>query len=249
MSKKLIVGNWKMNPSNPVAAKEIFSKIKKMTTRARGVDVGIAVPHPFISLFYPNRGSIALASQDAFWESAGAFTGAISPLALKNLGVKYVILGHSERRALGETNKDVARKIKAVLTERMTPIVCVGEKVRHGASYFQLVKKDLLESLEGLSAADVTKVVIAYEPLWAIGVKALREATAEEASEMARFIKKLVMEKFRVKKVRVIYGGSVDRGNAYRYLESADVDGLLPGRASLDPVAFSQIIKDASKTV
>jgi triosephosphate isomerase len=167
-----------------------------------------------------------------------------------NLGVKYVIVGHSERRSslagAGEINEIVNKKVKAAISAGLIPILCVGENVRdENHEYLNFVKKQIEECLNGVSKNLIAKVIIAYEPVWAIG-KGAFPATPEEFREMNIFIKKILSDKFGVKeasKVKIIYGGSVDDKNALDFIKDGQADGFLPGRASLDAEKFSKIIK------
>lgn len=240
MAKKLIIGNWKMNPEKGEEAIFLAKKVDKK-------DAVIAPPFVFLSAVKKKIKNAKLAAQDVFWETEGSYTGEISPLQLKNLGVKYVILGHSERRALGETNEDVRKKIGACIKYLITPIVCVGETVRdESGNYLSFVKTELEEIFSGFPKTILSKIVIAYEPIWAIGKNAEREATPVEAEEMAIFIKKVLADVFDDKAARslkIIYGGSVNPKNASTFLREKNISGLLVGRDSLDPIKFNEILK------
>ena len=176
----------------------------------------------------------------------GAFTGEVSGTMLYNFGARYVILGHSERRAQGETNVDVNQKIKSVLAAGLYPILCVGESVRdaeHG--YFNLVKDQLSECLHGLTKNWLRKLIIAYEPVWAISsTPGRRDATAEDSYEMAIFIRRVLADKWGrdAAQTRIIYGGSASDRDAEEFLSRGGVDGLLVGRASLSPEKFVKIV-------
>ena len=170
---------------------------------------------------------------------------------LYNLGVRYVILGHSERRALGETDSEINKKIKSSLAAGLVPILCVGENTRDVShSYFNLVKSQLEECLAGISKNSISKIIIAYEPVWAISsTPNRRDATPDDSREMVIFIRKILSDKFgsEVSSTRIIYGGSVSDKDAFGFLKDGGVDGLLPGRASLDAKKFIEIIKIAEK--
>ena len=165
---------------------------------------------------------------------------------LYDLRAKYVILGHSERRAMGETNLEVNKKIKGVLGCGLIPIICVGEKERdENHEYLNFVKKQVEESIAGVSKDYISKIIMAYEPVWAIGKNAIREANPEEFREMAVFIRKILSDKFGVKnieKTNIIYGGSVNPKNCFSFLEEGNTDGFLVGRDSLDAKKFGEII-------
>lgn len=249
-SNPLIVGNWKLNPSTLGQAKKLFLDIRTaLGKRKSDVDIVVAPPFPFISemeRLSPSK-RIELAAQDVFFEATGAHTGEVSMPMLKSVGVKYVIVGHSERRARGESDEEVYRDVQAVLKSNTTAIVCVGEKVRdtHG-NYFSVVEAQLRAALRDVQTAHLKKVVIAYEPIWAIGTG--MTATAEDACEMKLFIQKIISDRFdrnAVSQVRVLYGGSVKKANAAELLIGSDVDGFLIGGASLKASEFIGIVNHA----
>lgn len=227
MSRKLIVGNWKLNPMSVTEAVALASKIDVSITN----DVVICPPLPFLeSVEYPHVGS-----QDCSPYIKGAYTGEISPAQLASLGVKYCIVGHSERRTnLGESDELINAKIKALLQYKITPILCVG--------FGTTVQEDTLEVMEvvgeqlerGLEDVDPSKVVVAYEPVWAIGSK--NPATPDHAEQVALY----VTTKHGVK--RVLYGGSVNSSNAASFLVEPHIAGLLIGGASLLAEDFNKII-------
>ena len=171
---------------------------------------------------------------------------------LKNIGDEYVIVGHSECRAKGETNSEVAKKVSATVKKGLIAVVCVGESERdEDGSYTTFVKTQLSESLEGVSKSHINKIVIAYEPVWAIGKKAKKEATKEDVLEMTIFIRKVLADVFGEKKgvsVPVLYGGSVNQKNVFSYVNGCEVDGLLVGRASLKPAIFEKILKTCAES-
>ncbi|TSC78054.1 MAG: triosephosphate isomerase (TIM) [Parcubacteria group bacterium Gr01-1014_24] len=251
--KKIIIGNWKMNPISLKDAEKLFSDVAKYISgikkTARKTEVVICPPFIYLEKLKKFSRKISLGAQDAFWGEVGAFTGEVSGEMLYNIGTRYVILGHSERRALGESNNEVNKKIRASLSAGLRPIVCVGENVRdENHSYFNLVKVQLGECLNGISKNSISKIIIAYEPIWAISSTLnRRDATPADSLEMAIFIRKILSDKFGLEasKVRVIYGGSANEKDAEDFLENGGVDGLLPGRASLDAKKFVEIIKIA----
>jgi triosephosphate isomerase len=246
-TKKIICGNWKMNPISQKEAQLLFTNIAKSISRIKKTDIVVCPPYVYLEALKKISKKIQLGAQDAFWGDVGAFTGEVSAEMLYNRGVKYVILGHSERRAFGETNSDVNKKIKASLGVGLIPVVCVGEALRDEShSYFNLVKNQLEECLAGVKKSSVSKIIIAYEPIWAISTTIGRkDATSLDCREMAIFIRKVLSDKFgpEASLMRVIYGGSVNEKDAEDFLKNGDVDGLLPGRASLDPEKFSKIVK------
>jgi triosephosphate isomerase len=190
---------------------------------------------------------IILGAQDAFGGDVGPFTGEVSAEMLYGLDVKYVILGHSERRALGESNSDVNKKIKGTLAIGVRPILCVGESARDEShSYFNFVKAQIEECLAGVSKNSISKIIIAYEPIWAISTTPdRRDATPDDSREMTIFIRKVLADKFgkEAYQVRILYGGSVNEKDASGFLHDGGVDGLLVGRASLDAKKFIEIVK------
>lgn len=197
---------------------------------------------PMLSLVakkFPKRSTLFLGAQDAFYETEGAYTGMTSPKLLKDLKVSHVIVGHSERRAMGETNKQVNKKIHACLKNKLIPIVCVGEKSRDAAGLFLLeLKQQIIETFAELTESQFKNILIAYEPVWAIGQDAKRSATPDEAVEMALYITKILHEQLGVKnhqKISVLYGGSVNSANAHDFVKHSHIAGLLVGRASVDP--------------
>lgn len=224
--KKLIIGNWKLNPLTLAAAKKLAAAIER---KSKHLTV-ICPPVAFLpALPFPRLGA-----QDCFWQEGGAYTGQVSPVQLKSLKVKYCLVGHSEKRALGETDEIANLKVKALLAQGITPVLCVGFGTQ--VQQDDLEVTDVLKSqLElGLKDTEAEKVIVAYEPVWAIGTG--RNASPEHAEKMAIFIK----HKFGVG--RVIYGGSVTPYNAKGFLDQENIDGLLPGGASLIPKYFNQII-------
>jgi triosephosphate isomerase len=170
LNKKIIIGNWKMNPFNLKEAEKLFRGIAKGVSSIKKTEVVICPPFLYLERLKKIRTSkIKLGAQDAFEGGVGAYTGEVSGEMLYNVGVRYVILGHSERRALGESNNDVNKKIKGSLASSLVPILCVGESVRdEDHSYFNLVKTQLEECLIGISKNLISKVIIAYEPVWAL---------------------------------------------------------------------------------
>jgi len=248
-AKKVIIGNWKMNPGSAKEAQKLFSDVAKAVSRIKKTEVVICSPFIYLEKLKNLSRKINLGAQDAFWGDVGPYTGEVSAEMLYDIGVRYVILGHSERRALGEESGDVNKKIKSALAAGLRPVVCVGESTReedHG--YFNLVKVQVEECLAGISKNSISKIIIAYEPVWALSSTVnRRDATPEDAREMAIFIRKILSDKFGAEAVnmRIIYGGSVSGKDAKDFLQDGGVDGLLPGKASLDAKKFTEIIKIA----
>lgn len=245
--KKLVIGNWKMNPSLLKEAETLFKGVIKNQKYFKNIDVAICAPFVYLSsLSKIKSGKVALGAQDAFYEDMGAYTGVVSAKMLTNFKTKYCIVGHSERRSMGETNEICSRKVNSLLKYGITPVLCVGEKTRDEShEYLNIVKKQIEECLRGISKNSLAKIVIAYEPIWAIGVNAVRETTAEECQEMILYIKKVVANISDPKtahSTRVIYGGSVHPHNAKDFVNEGRADGLLPGKDSLDIKKFLKII-------
>ncbi len=247
MRKKFIAGNWKMYKT--VSEAVAFAKDAK--ARTAGAAVQIAIGAPFISLpalVAELKGSnIEVAAQNCHWEKEGAFTGEISVGMLKELGVQHVIIAHSERRQFfGETNATANKKVKAALAAGLGVILCVGEMLadREAGKTFDVVKDHTLGSLEGLSADDMKSVVIAYEPVWAIGTG--KTASPAQAQEVHAFIRKTLAERFSpavAEATRIQYGGSVKPDNVKELMSQPDIDGALVGGASLKPDSFEALVK------
>ena len=245
--KKIIVGNWKMNPLTLKEAEKLFTNVAKNISTVKRTEIVVCPPFPYMEKLKKLARKIIMGAQNAFYGDVGAFTGEVSAEMLYDIGARYVILGHSERRAGGENNSDINKKIKSALVAGLRPVLCVGENVRdldHG--YFNLVKMQLEECLLGISKNSISKIIIAYEPIWAISSTPDRkDATSGDSMEMAIFIKKVLADKFgrEASGVRIIYGGSVNTKNAKDFLQNGGVDGLLVGNASLDAKKFSDIVK------
>ena len=250
MTKKFIVANWKMNPLSLKEAESLFLSINKKIFFKKN-EVVICPPYIYMDKLKKISKKIYLGAQDAFWGDTGAFTGEISTEMLSSLGVKYVILGHSERRELGETNFSINKKLKSSLSSGMIPILCVGDKERDkNHEYFSFVRKQLEECLNGIKKEFLCKLIIAYEPVWALSTtKDRRDATSEDSKEMNIFIKKIIASKFgiNVKMPKIIYGGSVNEKNVEDFLVNGNVDGVLIGGASLKLEKFLEIVRIAEK--
>ncbi len=244
---KIIVGNWKMNPESLNKAKVIFNSIVKYIKGVKGVEVVICPPYPFLCIGDKLKiKNINIGAQGVSEELKGSYTGEVSIKMLSSLGLKYVILGHSENRAKGETNISINKKVLLTLKAKITPIICIGEKDRDdNGFYLAYVKHQLLESLSSVPRSQIKNIIIAYEPIWAIGGDSLREATKDEFVEIQIFIKKIISDLYDIKIAsitRVIYGGSVNPLNAKEFLDNG-ASGLLIGRSSLSPKKFGDIIK------
>ncbi|NQU82628.1 MAG: triose-phosphate isomerase [Parcubacteria group bacterium] len=242
--KKLIISNWKMNPSSQKQATNLFNGLSRGLKKSNSkIEIVVCPPFPYLSIAKKST-AFKLGAQDCFWEDQGAFTGQVSLAMLKDLGVKYVICGHSEKRRFGEIDEDVNRKVRAVLGAKMTPILCVGENMeqRKNGQAFSVVEKQVKQGLKKIVKSQVSKVVIAYEPIWAISPNG--PCLPDQALTMTLFLRKVVSkigDKKTAKDIRVLYGGSINASNAKEYISSDFLSGLLVGSASLDTKEFVKI--------
>lgn len=250
MRRKFIAGNWKMNNDiheSRELAKNIVNLYDSLNDKR---DVEVLICPNFISLMSISQllqgSKIKLGAQNMYFETKGAFTGEISPNMLKSAKVEYVILGHSERRQIfSETDDIVNKKIKSALENKLTPILCIGETLeeRNKKVEKEVVKKQLVNSLKDISSLDAQNIVVAYEPVWAIGTGEV--ATTEQANDMIKFIRETLKEIFDEKvsqNIIILYGGSVNGQNANEILNKDDIDGVLVGGASLKADEFLKII-------
>jgi triosephosphate isomerase len=224
--KPLIVANWKMNPQTLAEAKRIFNSVKKGIGGVRNSRVVVCPPFVFLSELKTKSSVLKLGAQDCFWEGGGAYTGEISPLALRGFGCQYVILGHSERRKYQkESDEVINKKIKLVLKEKLKPILCIDN--------IEQVKKDL----KGIGRREIRDLVIAYEPLFAIGTG--KSCSPKRAERM-----RILIQKKMKSRLAVLYGGSVNSKNAENYIKEAGFQGLLVGGASLKPKEFVRLVQN-----
>lgn len=248
MNKKIVIGNWKMNPVSSKDAEKLFKAIVKNKSEYKNTDVVICPPNIFLhGLSKIKSGKISLGAQNTFYETKGAFTGQVSTQMLANYKVQYCIVGHSEMRAMGDTNEICNKKLNALLKTGITPILCVGEKMRDDShEYLNIIRKQVKACLNGISKNSLNKIIIAYEPVWAIGSHAVREVTAAECEEMMLYIKKIIADLSDPKiahNMRVIYGGSVHPKNSLELITDGSTDGFLVGRDSLNAERFAKIIR------
>lgn len=252
MRKPIIAGNWKMNKT----VKEAQELVRGLIQKLKGIrNVEIVVCPPFTALREVSRiipgTNIRLGAQDVYWQDSGAYTGEVSCPMLKELNCQYVIIGHSERRAyFGETNDSVNKKAKAVLAHQLTPIICVGERLaeREKGQTFAVIKDHIVNGLCGLKEKQAQNIIIAYEPVWAIGTG--KTATPVQAQQAHSFIRNLLAELYSRELadiVRIQYGGSVRPDNITELIDQNDVDGALVGGASLELDAFVKIVKGAKR--
>jgi triosephosphate isomerase len=252
MRRPLISANWKMN-LNHFEAIQTVQKLAYLVGKDDLAHVDVSIHPPFTDIrsvqtvIDADKLLFAVGAQTCHWEDKGAFTGEVSPLFLAKLNVQYVIVGHSERRQLfGETDEDVAKKAVAVQRHGMTPIVCVGETLeeREAGETESKVIGQIRAALGGLSADKISSLVVAYEPIWAIGTG--RTATSEDAQQVCAAIRGSIAEMSSADAagmVRIQYGGSVKSSNIAELIGQADIDGALVGGASLDPDEFARICK------
>ena len=251
MRKPIIAGNWKMNKTLS-EAKSFAEEVKGLVPDNEVVDSVICAPALFLeTLVNTTKDSkVEIGAQNMHFEENGAFTGEVSPVALSDLGVQYVILGHSERREMfNETDESVNKKTLAAFKHNLKPIVCVGETLeqRENNETKDLVGNQVKNALAGLSEEQVKQTVIAYEPIWAIGTG--KSSTSEDANDVCSHIRKVVAEAFSQEtadSVRIQYGGSVKPNNIKEYMAQSDIDGALVGGASLEPQSFLQLLEGAS---
>ena len=246
MRKKVIAGNWKMN----MLPNEAIDFIQGLEEKVKGTEHEVVLCVPYTDIFYSvlnaQDTNIKIGAQNMHWEEKGAYTGEISAEMLKSVGVEYVIIGHSERRQyFAETDETVNKKLKKALSVGLKPIVCVGETLeqREQGITMQVITSQTEKALEGLEASDVEKVIIAYEPIWAIGTG--KTATKEDANDAVKQIREKIAEKYgqnTANGVIIQYGGSVKASNAKELFEMSDIDGGLVGGASLKVEEFSNIV-------
>jgi triosephosphate isomerase (TIM) len=244
--KYLVIANWKCNPSNQKEAKKLFDYYKVQMKNCLNIDLIVCPPFPYIDQLKEKFKNIYLGAQDCFYKE-GAFTGEVSASMIKSIGANYVIVGHSERRNIfNESNQEINSKIKSILDNKMIPILCVGEtgKQREEGETFEVVKNQIGEGLDKIQKDKIKNIVLAYEPIWAIGTGKFAEA--EKIQEIRIFIKKLINNKYGAKTseaVKIVYGGSVDSNNISLYLLESQMDGVLVGGASLKKDEFLKMLK------
>ena len=249
MRKPIIAGNWKMHKT-VVESVDLVNGLKASLGNVSPQDIGVVVAPVYTSL-YPvyeviRDHWIKLSAQNLFWEEKGAYTGEISPAMLKDCGCSYCIIGHSERRQyFGETDESVNKKIRAALHFGLLPIVCVGESLaqREKGTTFQVIEKQIRGGFTDISPLQMQKVILAYEPIWAIGTG--RTATPEQANEVHAFIRNLISQIFEPQisdELCIQYGGSVKPDNTESLMKQPDIDGALVGGASLKADSFASIV-------
>jgi len=254
MRKTIIAGNWKMYKTISEAI-ELTNGLKREIFELNLETIDVVLCPPFTALSevseVVSESGIFLGAQDVYWSQEGAFTGEVSCKMLKDAGCQFVIIGHSERRQyFGETNESVNKKLKAALAGGLTPIVCVGETLseREANKTFQVLDDHLHNGLCGIEESEALKIVIAYEPVWAIGTG--KTATGEQAQEAQKYIRDLLSRMYNKEtadSIRIQYGGSVKPENISEIMLQPDVDGALVGGASLRIDSFAQIVKKSAE--
>ena len=251
MRKKIIVGNWKMNMSLDTAQDLVF-KIKSFLTDNIKTEVGVCPPSLYLQAISTlTKGSkVLLGAQNMYFEEEGAFTGELSPKMLKDFPIDMVIIGHSERRQIfNETDEDVNKKVKAALKHGLTPVLCCGEtlETREKGKAEEWVKNQIVKALEELSNTDIEKLIVAYEPIWAIGTGKI--CSGEDANKIIKSIRNVLKEKSTEnisQKVRILYGGSIKSSNFSEHINYEDIDGGLVGGSSLKADEFNKLIELAN---
>jgi len=252
MRKIIIAGNWKMYKTLK-DGEELVNSLKRSLYQIENVDIVVCPPFTLLAALGDalTDSNIALGAQDCYWQEEGAFTGEVSCNMIRDTGCAYVIIGHSERRQFfGETNETVNKKVNAALKAGLLPIVCVGETLaeREKGLTFKVLDSQVNNSLKDINADDILKVIIAYEPVWAIGTG--KTATAQQAQEAHKYIRGLLEKSYGKEisgQIRIQYGGSVKPENSAELLKEPDIDGALVGGASLKADSFSDIVKKAGE--
>ena len=246
MAKPILVANWKNYPNSLPEAQSLLRDLKRRKLLYKKLSLFIAPPFTYFeSVSRVSKGFAQLASQNISSLPFGAYTGQITPDILKSFGVKLAIIGHSERRSFGETSEHIAHKVKVALRAGITPLVCVGETVRDNeGEHFELLRDQIKVSLAGLGKKEAGKIVLAYEPVWAIGKNAKEAIVPRELSQTIIFIKKVLSDLFGralAEKIPLFYGGSVESENAKILMKDSGVRGFLVGHESLKPKSFQAI--------
>jgi len=247
IKKKILVGNWKMNPNSPEEAVNLTKEIKQKLENLKKTDVVLCPPFIFLNEVgevLKSQKRVKLGSQDVFGGEGTSFTGEVSVDMIKNAGAEYAIVGHSERREMYETLEIVSKKVVFSLKGGLKTILCVGEEGRdeHG-EFYNYVKTELEEALSKLNKKNLSKLIIAYEPTWTIGKREDEIISPENLHEMVIFIRKVLKDKFGEEGliVPILYGGSVSKNNAREIITRGEIDGLLIGRESLKSDNFVEI--------
>lgn len=247
MSKKIIIANWKSNPASLKEAVLLAQKTDRAVSKYRNIEVIIAPPLPFLAATKEVLKKTKLVAQNVFW-SGGPYTGEVSPTQLKNLGVSYVIVGHSERKLyLGETDEMISKKVRAVLEAGMSVVLCVGERERVGNEIPAVVGEQLKKALKGVNKKFAKRLIVVYEPVWAISTQLrARPDTPDSAFRAKLYIKRVLAGLYGrsvSEAIRVIYGGSVNSKNISGFLREGKMEGALVGGASLNIQEFAALTR------
>jgi len=242
MFKKLIIANFKMSPATEKECLDLFRHYQNTAKKLKNVEFVMAPPFVFLPAILKEKGMVA--AQDCFYEDSGAYTGEISPLMLKNMGVKYIIVGHSERRQLGETDELISKKLQAVLRNALVPILCVGEtkEEKEEGKTKEIIERQITNALENCKFK-IKNLIVAYEPVWAIG-RGLAE-NPDSASATMNFISSEIKKIISKAEITIIYGGSVDATNISGFLKKPIIGGALVGGASLKKEEFARVLEIA----
>ena len=255
MRRLIIGGNWKMNRGTPADTREMLKKLIPSVKKVNTVDIVIAPPFTALvsAVEIIKKSNVKIGAQNMYFEELGAYTGEISPAFLKEIGVEYVILGHSERRDIfKESDELINKKLKKALSMKLNPIVCIGEHLeeREAGKTKEIIHNQINNTFKDLSKEDLIKTVIAYEPIWAIGTG--KTATPEQAEEIHLFIREILELKYdseTANAIRIQYGGSIKPDNAKELFEKENIDGGLVGGASLEVNSLLTIIKAAEASI
>jgi triosephosphate isomerase len=247
--KKMIIGNLKANILSLEERERYIESLKKGLAEKKMKNAEMVICPPFVHLEYFSKNvknkTVQIGAQNVFWEDRGSFTGEVTAPMLKGLGIEFAIVGHSERRSyFGETDEAVNRKVKNLLKKNITPIICVGETKaeREGTGMKEVITAQILDALDGIPGGKLEKIIIAYEPIWAVGTDVF--PSSNEVMEARILIKKILIERYNVKnaeRVRILYGGSVNPKMTKQVCLEPGMDGVLVGRASLAPADFLKI--------
>src|SRR3989338_3574378 len=261
MKKLYLIGNWKMNPATQEEAQKLASDISRGIKKLKDKNVEVVVCPPFTYLSVvkgqmskvAKSQAISMGAQDMYFEEFGAYTGEISPSMLRNAGVKYVIVGHSERRGfLGETNEMINKKLHTAIKYKIVPIFAIGESKKDGEGSIQEIRTQLSDGLKNLKSSEVKKIIFVYEHVWAIsgGDKTHKSASPNDVLGMRIFIKKILANLYNrrlAESVPIIYGGSSNASNVEGFIRQAEMDGALVGGASLDAEEFLKMVEVLAK--
>lgn len=249
MRRPIIIANWKMNPLTFQEAEKLLLDLLPEAAKNKKVEVVICPPFVWLTdLSHKYKKSVVFGGQNVFWKDSGPYTGEISPQMLKSSGVSYVIIGHSERKIhLGETDEMINKRLKAALEAGLVSVLCIGEKERSGDGIPAVVGEQLKKALEGVGKKSVKKLIVAYEPVWAVSTMPGSQAdNPDNAFRAMIFIRKVLTDLYDRKTaegVKIIYGGSVSSVNIASFFKEGKMEGVLVGGASLDAQEFTKIVK------